>query len=188
MASSNDDPDVIMFMARFHALHDLIGDNVDSLYLCAGEEAPLKEACLLLFEAGALLSAKERGHPQLFEAPVNPAFVSAWREYQERFWWPLSRLSLMDVFDVDLGDQPTGNDRFDQGWERANQGASDDDYAISEAIRFAEIGSDPANDDLYPKEYLEEIRGGISTWKYFHDHIGLNIKEVFRRRDLCLSS
>ena len=37
MASSNDDPDVIMFMARFHALHDLIGDNVDSLYLCAGE-------------------------------------------------------------------------------------------------------------------------------------------------------
>ena len=45
------------------------------------------------------------------------------------------------------------------------EGASDDGYAISEAIRFAEIGSDPANNDLYPKEYLEEIRGGISTWK-----------------------
>src|SRR5579863_7306315 len=158
MTSPKDDPDVIMFMARFQELRARIDDNPDRLALSDAEDAALARLCLDVCDAAANLASKERSHPQLFAAPVDPGFIATWRDYEIRYSWPLTRVSLKDAFDVDIGPRPEGRNWFEgDSWKRANDAASSDAHAISEAIKLAEIEADPANDGFHPDRYLEGV-------------------------------
>src|SRR5690348_7413188 len=99
MASVKDDPNVIAFMALFQRLKSDLGEP-DGLQQLAAKDEGVRKLCLDLDLAATLLTMRERSHPQLFAAPVDPKFIQAWREYEQQYASVLAGVALMDMANV----------------------------------------------------------------------------------------
>ena len=77
--------------------------------------------------------------PVPFAAPVDPAFVTAWRDYEERYEFISSGTSGCPVyhFQKSIWDEPLPS-KAELKWDNADAEASDQADGIEHAITFAQ--------------------------------------------------
>jgi hypothetical protein len=85
-------------MALFAKLKDWSDDDPESLPNLAKEDEGVEILCDDLCLTAHFLRMNERRYPQLFAAPVDPRFLAAWRDYEDRFASPLARIWLTSHF------------------------------------------------------------------------------------------
>lgn len=194
MVGSEDDEDVIRFRTRFEKLRDWIDDNPVGLPKLAYDDAPLQALCFEVWESSNRISSKERRHRELFAGPVDPAFISAWRDFEERYRSAIFEITVVASLDLAPSNGHLAakieNDRFDSEWRRAAEEAALDAAAVNAAINQADVevcsvhesGSESNHSDYV--EHLEEVKAGVTAWANLADQVGFDLEGVFRRRAL----
>ena len=178
-----DSPEVIEFMMLFARLKDW-SDEPDGLADQAEADSSVKELCSQLSLAAFLLERNERKKRQLFAAPVDPKFLLAWRDYEERYQTILSHIwlseLLSDIGDIEASDIPNADVR----WDNADVEAMEQASGVAKAINFADenIGQEDRWADQ--PEFVEYIQEGVAAWERLSEQTGFDMRGVFRRRAL----
>ena len=183
MAGKDDDPRVIKFMALFRRLRNMIGDEPAGLADLAADDEPLRRLCDELSNASFFLSASERTGRNLFIAPVDPKFIEAWRDYEERYEGTLAGIFLTGLglnLDEDSG---SGGTQFDSRWDYEDHEAKAEADALDTAMDFARTETDSLTDSE-SADYSVEIDRGVQAWTRLQSAIGIDLRGVFRRRAL----
>jgi hypothetical protein len=97
MNVAKDSTKVIKFMTLFQELRNLIDDEPEGLEASAADDKRIKQLCLDLIWVATSLSMNEHWRRQIFAAPVDPTFIEAWRDYEERYAAPLAGVFLSDL-------------------------------------------------------------------------------------------
>jgi hypothetical protein len=188
MAESQDDPAAVQFMALYARLRSMIDDDPVGLEDLAASDPPLWKLCHDLWKVAFDLSRKERSRRQLFAQPVNPAFISAWRDYETRFATRLERMTLnhhlanlkakcpeLRVARYDTSQEVT----FSELWVRAESDAA-------EAARYFEEMVDWAASEVEsvdPELFSDKISASLDYWSGLTAEHGLDLSSAFRRRE-----
>jgi|ERR1022692_943280 hypothetical protein len=85
MTANKDSPEVAKFLSLFGKLKDWSEDDPKSLPDLASKDESIKDLCLELLLAAGSIQKNERSDRKLFIAPVDSKFVSAWRDFEERY-------------------------------------------------------------------------------------------------------
>jgi hypothetical protein len=176
-----DDKDVVRFLSLFHRLKDSIDDPTDILEMAPDDE-PFRNLCIDLANIALSLSLAERKHRELFTAPVNPNFVAAWRDYEDRYETVLSGIMLADLVGMDVCklDYPGTTPEFMRRWVFAAEEAREEAHAIEEVFSIAEdISAQWSDSDL-----RDAAERGTAEWRRLTDEVGFDLSGTFRRRKL----
>ena len=98
MPSSKGSAEVVTFMALLAKLKDWSDDDPESLPGPAKEDEVVMDLCDQLWRTAHFLEMNELRHRQLFSAPVNEEFLTAWRDFERRFAGVLAHIQLIDMF------------------------------------------------------------------------------------------
>jgi hypothetical protein len=196
MAEPSDSPEVQAFMIAFHKLRNLVDDTPKLIVSEAQQDMSLLKICNDVSSAAFWLRQHERVRRELFVSSANPAFVSAWREYQSTWAEPIGTVLWVcqDGFDLRLpanvdpepGAPPHLVEKsFESRWKEVDRAASSAASAVEQAIREAEIAIDAfPGDQENEKRWVEDVRYGIDAWRNLADEVGFDLAGVFRRREL----
>jgi len=174
---------VARFMRFFAKLKDISDDEPAHVEELSRSDEGFRKLCLDLSLAAGMLNAAERSHRDLFTAPVDPKFVSAWRDYEQRFGGVLA-----GVFLEDLGlairssaDENPGSEAL--ALEYAEDSARESANAIEAVTDFAEqeIGADHHD---YDSAFVEQIELGLLEWKRLQFALGFDVRQALTRRNL----
>lgn len=182
--SGKDSPEVVKFMALFGRLKDWSDNSPEELADLAANDDSVKELCSNLSFAAHFLEANERRKRTLFAAPVNPAFLSAWRDYEERYASVVSDVFWSEFFPEFTESKPAGISKADLQWESADEDAQEQAAGIAEVIYFGQFNVDQNERWSDQPEIAEQIREGIAAWERLEQNSGFNLRGVFRRRAL----
>jgi hypothetical protein len=184
MASERLNENVSVFMLKYRQLRDLSDDNPLGLDRDARRDKALMNLCLEVWHAAFSLDVSERRDRRAFAAPVNPAFIVEWRDYQSRFASVIANVALLDLgVDIGLTDNTSAEDRFRLNWEFARDQAQEDARAVEAALKLAlDDASSPWKE--YPEGYADEILHGVDEWNRLKLATGFSLEDVFRRREL----
>lgn len=80
-----DAPEVIIFRAAFSRLKDWLGDNPDEVDQAADDDSDIRLVVMCLGLAASAIRQSEMGSAGAFAAPVDPAFIREWRDYEDRY-------------------------------------------------------------------------------------------------------
>lgn len=178
-----DSPEVITFMTLFARLKEWSDDAPDELADFAKTDSSVRDLAIDLSFAASFLKMNEKRHRALFVAPVDPAFVVAWRDYEERYQSVLAGIWLAD-FMPELGNgEPSRVSKADFQWDVANDEAMEQSSAIEEAIGFSQINADQDWRD-FPEGFVERVQDGVAAWERLQRDTGFDLRGVFRRREL----
>jgi hypothetical protein len=183
--SGKDSSEVVKFMTLFARLKDWSDDAPEDLAEFAASDTSVKDLCVDLSFAADFLKMHER-RARAFAAPVDPAFLSAWRDYEERYESVVSGVWLSAFLpELDVSELPR-IPRADLQWDNANDQGKEQAGGIEEAIEFAQINADQKNrwiedDEL---EFIERIQDGIAAWDRLKQETGFDLRGAFRRRAL----
>lgn len=184
--SGKDSAEVVAFMTLFARLKDWCDDAPEELFDFAKTDSSIKDLCMELSKAARFLRKKERGRGALFAAPVDPSFLAAWRDFEERYESVLANVWLADFVPELVSDEPPCSpSKADHQWDIADDDAEIQACAIETAIEFAEFNA--GQDDRWDgsqQDYIQEIREGIAAWEGLKQDIGFDLRGVFRRREL----
>ncbi len=133
-----DSPEVVEFMRLFSQLKEWSDDDAAGPGDFAPRNESIKNLCVEVSSAGTLLTRNERQSRELFAAPVDPAFLSAWREYEERYKSVLSWIWLSEFRPWPEPSEPSRVSKADLQWRNADDEASGQTRAIEEVIDFAQ--------------------------------------------------
>ncbi len=120
----------------------------------------------------------------LFAAPVDPAFLAAWRDYEDRYEAILSGIWLSDILPELADAEPSRVPKADLQWDNADDEASEQAGAIEEAIDFAQFNADQDDRWIDQPDFIERIQDGIAAWERLRQDTGFDLHGVFRRRAL----
>jgi hypothetical protein len=176
-----DSADVIKFLALFAQLKNWSDDDPGCLSKLAKDDEGLKDLCVKLYSAASSLKMNERRRRQLFAAPVDPKFLTAYRDFEERFEKPLAGIWLADIFPMLDEIEPEHTPEADLQWENADHDGAEQARAIEDAIQFT-FETTPYHD--YDKEFLESIEDAMAAWQRLKDDAEFDLRGVFRRREL----
>lgn len=183
MTENVNSSEVVRFMTLFQDLKNLIDDDPEGLIDLSAEDEVLKRLCIELFGVRTILSMNERRRRNLFMAPVDPNFISAWRDYEERFQHVLADIWLANILPGIGGDKSSQTSRADIQWENADDDASKQMNAIRWALDFAhDQVTDEGRD--FPEGFPESIEDGVAAWDRLKDEAGFDLRGAFRRREL----
>ena len=136
-----DSTEVVAFMTLFARLKDWGDDAPEKLFEFAKSDSSIKDLCTQVYFAAHYLKMNERRHRALFAAPVDPSFVVAWRDFEDRYETVLSSVWLVDIL-PELGrGEPPRTPKADLQWDNADDEAEQQSRGIQEAIDFAEFNS-----------------------------------------------
>jgi len=85
MADGKDSAEVVKFLSLYSRLKDWCDDDPDAIFQLAVADTQFKELCMQVLGAAERLHASEQRHRHLFAAPVDPKFLSAWRDFEARY-------------------------------------------------------------------------------------------------------
>jgi hypothetical protein len=180
-SEGKDHEHVVRFLSLYAKLRDMSDDDPVHVQGLAKEDEDFRKVCRDLSWMASLLHTAERSQRPLYAAPVDPQFVSAWRDFEERF-----DSVLAGIFLEDLGmvlDTPSGelSDRSAVALDHAEDAARESTRAIESVIDFAE-SSIAGEHHEYDDEFVEQIEPGLLEWKRLH--VTLNLCSVLTRRKL----
>jgi hypothetical protein len=85
MGNGNGSAKVVRFLTLYSRLKDWCDDDPDAIFQLAVADRHFKELCMQLLGAAERLHASEQRHRRLFTAPVDPKFLSAFRDFEARY-------------------------------------------------------------------------------------------------------
>ena len=180
MSSGNkDSPEVVEFMTLFARLKDWSDDAPDELADLAATDASVKDICDQLGRAAFFLWRKEREQRELFATPVDPAFLAAWRDYEERYAVVVGGIFLRLA-------KPSPTPWVGAGWKNADDQSARLAKDMDTAIEFALTNANwehPAEGSDY-QDYIKQVENGVVAWDQLRRDIGFDPRGVFRRRAL----
>lgn len=179
-----DPPEVAEFMALFTRLKDWSDDDPQGLFDFAAGDESVRDLCVNLSFAAHFLKMNERRARVLFAAPVDPAFLAAWRDYEERYEALVSGIWLSGFLPELASAEPSRVPKADLQWDNANDEASEQAGAIEEAIDFAQFNADQEHRWIDQPDFVERIQEGIAAWERLRQDTGFDLHGVFRRRAL----
>ena len=177
----------------FQKLRNLIDDEPEGLEELAVSDPDLRQLCSDLDDAATHMWLGKQRRRSLFAAPVDTKFVSAWRDYEERFelrvlgaklsgdheWLGLGPSAV--ILDADV------HRALDVLWDRADDNARGKSSAIEAAFEYARNETSNASSNLaefYPEDFAEQVEEGVAEWAQLKHETGLDLQGVFRRRQL----
>jgi len=180
-----DSAELIEFMTLFTKLKDWSDDDPEGLFDFAAGDESVRDLCVKLSFAAHFLKMNERRARFLFAAPVDPAFLFAWRDYEERYESTLSRIWLFHHLpELDYGEASLAP-RADLQWDLADDEAADQSGGIREAIDFAQFNIEQEHrHDSFPDGFVETVEEGLAAWERLKTETGFDLRGVFRRRAL----
>jgi hypothetical protein len=186
---SKDSPEVAKFLFLFAKVKDWCDDDAANLPYLARTDEACEKLCLDLLKAAGSIQSKERSGRELFTAPVDPKFVSFWREFEQRFAHSLLivRSNAFEagkhqlLFSLDFYEAPVS-------WQRADFFAARIAKNIDDAVDFAHSQAEqkgPSVDwhDLNPNVSVQlqaNFDEAISAWVEL-DKASNRAKEALRK-------
>jgi Domain of unknown function (DUF4145) len=190
MADGKDSAEVVKFLSLYSRLKDWCDDDPDAIFHLAVADTQFKELCMQVLGAAERLHASEQRHRHLFAAPVDPKFLSAWRDFEARYEHVLAANWSTFVFGdegTDLSDQSKSSTSMDRKWKHADLNAKIAADLIEKVIGFARVQAFDDDEPLepdYPMSAEEAVEMAIDYWESLTDEIGFDLADVFRRRRL----
>jgi hypothetical protein len=140
-----DSPEVIEFRNLFGRLKDWTDDDPDSLLELARADEGILELGMALLRAAGSIQRDEQLDRELFTGPVDPVFLSEWRDFEERF-----ASVLLSVRSDVMGEKDKGvivsfeyYEQPDQ-WEIADFKALGIEASLDATIKFAQTTAESA--------------------------------------------
>jgi hypothetical protein len=96
-SEAKDHEHVARFLSLYANLRDMSDDDAVHVQELAKGDEGFRKVCLDLSWVAGLLRTAERDQWPLYAAPVDPKFVSAWRDFEERFGSVLAGIFLEDL-------------------------------------------------------------------------------------------
>jgi hypothetical protein len=182
MASAKDSQEVIVFLTSFQQLRDWIDDDPTDLASLARDDLTLKHLCHKIHFAASSLSMNERRRRHLFAAPVDPVFISQYREYEERYARPIAGVLLEDI---GLGTETGGphGPNLELLWDNADEDAQAQTKAIEQVLDFAHFNIDQKHRD-FADGLSDAVEDGLAAWDRLKKVTDFDLRAVFRRRAL----
>jgi hypothetical protein len=149
----------------------------------AREDESIRELCLRLSLQALKLELAERGRRQLLVNPANPSFVRLWRDYEKRYAEPLAAIFLTRI-GVPLEAAQPAREALRRFIQNASHDGSARPAAINAAIEFASDMFVNFWADEEADASVTEVENGIRAWKSLREETGIDLAEVYRRRDL----
>jgi hypothetical protein len=182
--TNKDSPEVVKFMSQLTRLKDWIDDDPAGLPELAKNDEVLKKLCKDLHFVASFLKSNERRRRQLFAAPVDPKFLTAWRDYEERYESTIMEIRFSDLV-ADLEFEPSNVPKADFEWDFADDDAERQAGAIEEAIKFAQENADQDwRWDEDQDDFIQRIQDGVAAWDRLRQDTEFDLRGVFRRREL----
>ena len=179
-----DSPEVVEFMTLFARLKLFSDDTPECLSELAAGDSSVKDLCAQVLFAAHFLQVNERRARVLFAAPVDPAFLAAWRDYEERYDVVVSRVWLAGLL-PELGSNDLSRiPKADMQWDNADDEAAEQASGIAEAIDFAQFNVDQEDRWIGQPDFIERVQDGIAAWDRLEKDTGFDLRGVFRRRAL----
>jgi Domain of unknown function (DUF4145) len=183
MKPNKDSDEIVKFQVLYSKVKEYCDNVPDNLIADVERDSSVKELCNELHWAAFLVQANDRRRHELFTAPVDPEFLLAWRDFEERYDRVLSQIIFADIIG-DLGDAKTPEKpKAEFLWECADEEAADRARAIKAAIDFARDQAEGGWQD-FPDGFAETIEDGISAWNSLVTEAGFDLRGAFRRREL----
>jgi len=185
MSGGKDSAQVVKFMTLFAKLKEWSDDAPEQLEASSAADASIKDLCNEVSGTAFFLKMNERRHRSLFAAPVDPGFLAAWRDYEERYETVVSGIGLADLWPEISNMTPSRAPKADLEWECADDEAGAQAGAIAEAIEYARFNADQ-NDrwDESQDDFIQQIEDGVAAWDRLRQDTGFDLQGVFRRRAL----
>jgi hypothetical protein len=183
MASNKDSGEVVKFMTLLAQLKDWCDNEPKCLFELAEQDEGVKILCIQLDQTASLLKMNERRHRQLFAAPVDPKFLTAWRDFEDRFQRPLADIWLADLCPELASIEPGQTSRTDLQWEYADRDGIKQASAMETALDFAHGEATSVWKD-FPDDFVESIEDAGAAWTRLRHDFGFDLRGVFRRREL----
>lgn len=151
-------------------LKDWSDDDPGALPELANKDESIKDLCVALLEAAQRLRMTKRNDRKLFTAPVDPKFIIAWRDFEERFEAAVSYPMIKQEGD----------------WEQADFNAFMSAGLIEATIELASSRADGDKSEIGFKFYTieEGVWLAAEDWARLRGEIGFDLHGVFRRRRL----
>ncbi|MFN3252321.1 hypothetical protein [Roseibium album] len=180
MSTGQNSAEVTSFLVLFTKLKDWCDDEPYCLPELASQDEGVKSLCEELAFKALALTMSEKRKREMFASPVDPKFLSAWRDYEERYADPLGTVWLSDLLPDPIERVARGPD---VDWHFAADNALEQVGAIERAIDFADeqISQDWRD---FPEDFREDVEEGIRNWRDIKITTGLNLADCLRRRDL----
>src|SRR5260370_14451458 len=80
-----DSSEVVEFMILFKRLKDWSDDDPGALHELASKDESVKDLCSALMRVVERLQFNSKNDRELFTAPVDPKFITSWRNFEQRF-------------------------------------------------------------------------------------------------------
>jgi Domain of unknown function (DUF4145) len=182
ITTGRDSAEVVKFLSLYSRLKDCCDDDPKGLSDLAKEDEGLKHLCNQLSLTACNLRMNKRRRRELFAAPVDPTFLAAWRDFEERFEKSLAGIWLADILPGLDDFEPEHTLEADLQWDNADHDASGQARALEGAIKFAHETT-RVNDRL-DEEFRESIEDAMAAWQQLKHDAGFDLQGVFRRREL----
>ena len=180
-----DSVEVMNFMTLFARLKQWCDDTPQGLAEFAKADSSVNDLGMSVSVAASILKMNEKRHRALFAAPVDPAFLAAWRDYEARYESLLVDLWIADLIpDLDIGSgalYPVLNADFQ--WNVADSDAGEQASGIEKAIEFAQTNADQDWRD-FPEGFVEQVQDGVAAWERLQRDTGFDLRGMLRRRAL----
>jgi hypothetical protein len=195
MTANKDSPEVVKFLGLFAKLKDWCEDDPESLSDLADTDEPIKNLCFELLKAAGSIQRNERDNRELFTAPVDSKFVTAWRVFEERY---AHALLIVRSNAVEAGGmEPLSFLSFDwyehpPRWEDADFDAAGAARAIEKMIELAHFPDDEnktwlrMNHNMFPKQMkasVDENRKTLAAADAAHDKLVEDVRNELRSCD-----
>ena len=182
MSNGKDSAEVVKFLSLLAQLKDCCDDDPEGVSDLAKEDEGVKRLCNQLSMTASLLRMNERRRRQLFAAPVDPKFLTAYRDFEERFEKPLAGIWLADILPGLDEIEPEHTPEADLRWENADHEGSEQARAIEDALKFTYETT--RADDYLDEDFRESIEDATAAWQRLKHDAGFDLQGVFRRREL----
>ncbi len=185
MATGKDHGDVICFMSGYQRLRDMIDDDPGGLEKLLANDDLLKNLCVEIGEVALRLSLAERAHRQAFAAPVDPEFIRAWRDYEERYSFKIASVVLADMLNLQPSPVIGAKSRFDFHIENAAAEGREWASEIESVFEFAQEQVEAERQfSEFSEDLADKIEAGIEKWRRLSTDTGFRVEDVVRRRNL----
>ncbi|MBF0167991.1 MAG: hypothetical protein HQL45_10215 [Alphaproteobacteria bacterium] len=181
--SGKDSPEVVNFMTRFEKLKNFSDDAPAGISSIATSDSSVNDLCMKLWFAAQSLKENEQVARSHFAAPVDPAFLAAWRDYEKRYESVISGVLFADQLPELGSGEPSLIPRTPQ-WDNADDEAREQASGIKEALGFAKFNADQDFRWNDQPDFIERVQDGIAAWDRLEKATGFDLRGVFRRRAL----
>ena len=178
-------------MALFSSTKDWTDDDPQDLFEFAESDFSIRDLCNAVYWASYKLEAAAARGKDRFAAPVDPKFLLAWRDFENRYKATVDQL-YWSSFEIDLSffnipshddgvhDAPKNKSAADEIWDDADFWAEDEATRIDYALRASEERISQTSFDRADFSLFEE---GLSDQR-LRAEAGVDLRGIIRRRAL----